>query len=205
VGNSPRNVFINCPFDDAYRPIFRALVFAIYACGFRPRCALELDDGSETRIDKLYRIIEECRFGIHDISRTELDAHNQLPRFNMPLELGVFLGAKRFGDADQRRKRCLVFDRERYRFQMFISDIAGMDVTVHECEPRIAVERTRDWLVSGSRRRGIPAPAGLLRSYDAFTADLAGISEAAGLDPERLTFPDFASLVVAWVRNASVE
>jgi hypothetical protein len=44
-----------------------------------------MDDGSETRIDKLYRIVEASRFGIHDLSRTELDAVNNLPRFNMPL------------------------------------------------------------------------------------------------------------------------
>jgi len=39
------DVFVNCPFDDAFAPIFHALIFAIYACSFRPRSALELDDG----------------------------------------------------------------------------------------------------------------------------------------------------------------
>lgn len=58
---------------------------------------MELDDGGQTRIDKLYGLIGECRYGIHDLSRTELDDVNQLPRFNMPLELGLFLGAKRYG------------------------------------------------------------------------------------------------------------
>ena len=90
--------FINCPFDAAYAPIFDALVFAVFGCGFRARSARELDDGSQTRIDKLYGIIEECRHGIHDLSRTELDPIHNLPRFNMPPELGIDLGAKRFGD-----------------------------------------------------------------------------------------------------------
>jgi hypothetical protein len=58
-------------------------------CGFRPRCALELDDSAEVRIDKILRKIAECRFGVHDLSRTELDAASALPRFNMPLELGL--------------------------------------------------------------------------------------------------------------------
>ncbi|MEO8112942.1 MAG: hypothetical protein ABI655_01080 [Phenylobacterium sp.] len=89
---SANDVFINCPFDRAYDPTFRALVFTIYACGFRPRSARELDDGGQTRIDKLFALIDECRFGIHDLSRTEPDEVNHLPRFNMPLELGVFLG-----------------------------------------------------------------------------------------------------------------
>jgi hypothetical protein len=106
------DVFINCPFDDDFAPGFRALVFAVIACGFRARCAREMDDAAETRIEKLYRIIEESRFSVHDLSRTELDPVNNLPRFNMPLELGIFLGAKRFGDAEQKKKRSLVLDTQ---------------------------------------------------------------------------------------------
>jgi hypothetical protein len=40
------SVFVNCPFDPAYRPLFEAVVFATYDCGFYPRCALEVDDSS---------------------------------------------------------------------------------------------------------------------------------------------------------------
>ena len=60
------------------------------------RCALEGDDGSVVRLDKIFAIMAECRFGIHDLSRTTLDSANRLPRFNMPLELGVFLGGQAF-------------------------------------------------------------------------------------------------------------
>src|SRR5712691_349151 len=75
-----RNVFINCPFDLAYQPIFRALVFTVYAANLRPRCALEIGDSSRVRLDKILQIIEECRLGIHDISRTQLDEKSLLPR-----------------------------------------------------------------------------------------------------------------------------
>ena len=69
------------------------MVFTVLRCGFTPRCALEVIDGGSTRISKIENLIEECPLGIHDISRTELDAANALPRFNMPLELGLFLRA----------------------------------------------------------------------------------------------------------------
>src|SRR5689334_25088671 len=108
------SVFINCPFDRSYKPLFEALVFVIVRCGFRARCALEIDDASQVRIDKIFRIIEECRFGVHDLSRTELDKSSKLPRFNMPLELGLFLAAKRFGERRQRTKVCLILDRDAY-------------------------------------------------------------------------------------------
>ena len=92
------SVFINCPFDRQYQPLFDAVVFCVVACGFEPRCTLELTDAGEVRIENIYRLIGQCNHSIHDISRTEVDDQPyQLPRFNMPLELGIFLGAKRFG------------------------------------------------------------------------------------------------------------
>ena len=95
------HVFINCPFDPGYRAILDGIVFAIYDLGFVARCALEDDDGGEIRLAKIERIIEECKFGIHDLSAVAIDPAINLPRFNMPLELGLFLGCKRFGASPQ--------------------------------------------------------------------------------------------------------
>jgi hypothetical protein len=119
------SVFINCPFDAEYQQLFEALVFAVYECGFIARSARESRDASQVRIDKIFRIISECRYGIHDISRTELDGISRLPRFNMPLELGMFLAAKYYGNKREREKVCLVLDREKHRYQKFCSDIGG--------------------------------------------------------------------------------
>src|SRR2546429_1616040 len=118
------SVFINCPFDKEYQPLFDAIAFCVSACGFVPRCTLELTDAGEVRIENIYRLIAQCNHGIHDISRTEVKRQPyQLPRLNMPLELGIFLGAKRFG-AHSSQKRCLIMDRSPYRYKRFISDIA---------------------------------------------------------------------------------
>jgi hypothetical protein len=83
-------VFINCPFDQKYQKFFDALVFAVIRCGFVARCAREIDDGGGTRIDKIMNLIEECPYGIHDISRTELDPTTRLPRFNIRWNWGFF-------------------------------------------------------------------------------------------------------------------
>jgi hypothetical protein len=198
---STRDVFINCPFDDEFAPGFRALVFGVIACGFRARCARELDDAGETRIDKLYRIIEQCRFGIHDISKTELDIKNGLPRFNMPLELGIFLGAKRYGPKNQKNKRCVILDREQYRFQMFMSDIAGMDIKAHNGDPRLMVKCIRDFLVTSSKRKTVPTAMRILESYDAFLEALPELSRLSDFDPKDMLFPDFERWVIAWVDN----
>jgi hypothetical protein len=113
-------VFLNCPFDDQYKPLFEALVFTIHACGFTARCALE-DGGSEAvRLQRIIKMIQTCQLGIHDLSR--VDTQGQLPRFNMPFELGLFIGAKTFGDVRQHRKKFLVLEGERYQYKRFISD-----------------------------------------------------------------------------------
>ena len=140
------SVFINCPFDEGYRPLFHALIFAVSDCGYIPHCSLEVYDSGRNRIDKIFELVESCRFGLHDISRTELDPGSNLPRFNIPLELGIFLGAQRFGTRVHKRKNCLIFDRERYRYQQFISDIAGQDIAAHHNDLRALIAMVRDWL-----------------------------------------------------------
>lgn len=201
MASSTRDVFINCPFDDDFAPIFRSLVFAVTRCGFRARCAREADDATETRIDKLYRIVEESRYGVHDLSRTELDPVSHLPRFNMPLELGLFLGAKRFGTDEQKQKRCLILDTLPFRYQSFISDIAGIDITPHYGNARNAARCVRDWLVTASRRKTIPSVQALLSSHDNFMSALPQIAVTAGLQTDYLVYADYERLVIAWVKR----
>ena len=98
------DVFINCPFDDEYQPCFEALLFAITISGYRARCALEENDAGDIRFDKLRRLIAQSDYTVHDLSRIQLGT-NKLPRFNMPFELGLMMGAKHFGGAKQRAKR----------------------------------------------------------------------------------------------------
>jgi hypothetical protein len=96
------SVFINCPFDTDYAPLFHAIVFAVIHCGYTVRCALEAEETGATRIDRIYRLIDECRFGIHASRGSSTTRSTHCPRFNMPFELGVFLGARHFGTAPQR-------------------------------------------------------------------------------------------------------
>lgn len=196
------HVFINCPFDAEYRPLFEAMVFAIHHCGFVARSAVEMDDGGDVRIDKVAAMIGQCRLSIHDISRTEPDPVSGLPRFNMPLELGMFLGAKRYGNPRQRRKRCLILDREQYRYQQFCSDIAGHDVRSHGDQPTIAIRIVRDWLRNALADAGtFPGGPRIASRYAAFQAELPLICELLGLDVEELAFNDLTLLISIWLRE----
>lgn len=55
------SIFINCPFDDEYSVLLRALIFTVYRCGFVPRSALEEDDASDIRVEKIVRLIDKCK------------------------------------------------------------------------------------------------------------------------------------------------
>jgi len=194
-----RGVFLNCPFDAAYRPLFEALVFTVYHADLAPRCALEVDDSAESRLEKIFRLIGQCRYGIHDISRATLDVATGLPRFNMPLELGIFLGCKRFGNALQSRKRCLILDREPYRYRTFLSDISGQDIHAHGDDSRTLVSEVRAWLRTATGKPDIPGGEQIWTRYCVFREDLPKIAEKMKMRPEELTFAEYARAVHDWM------
>lgn len=199
------NVFFNCPFDDQYVYLRNAMVFAIFDCGFTPRCSLEEDNGGHVRFDKIQRIIEHSKFGIHDISRTELDEGTECPRFNMPLELGVFIGAKRFGGGQQKQKNILILDKEQYRYQAFISDIAGHDIRSHGNCHNALITHVRNWLNDASGRRTIPGGRKIQRRYEAFLRDLPELSNEVGVEEDELTYNDYATFVSEWLKENAGE
>lgn len=199
------SVFINCPFDDQYKDLFDASVFAVVDCGFTPRCALEMTNSGQIRIDKIVDLIKACQFGLHDISRTEPDAGSGLPRFNMPFELGIFYGAQRFGTGTQKKKNCLIFDREKYRYQKFISDISGQDISSHDGDHTILIGKIRDWLNSSAVTDPLPGGAAIVERYDEFRAELPEICRVASLTPDRLTFPDLVYVIREWLNRKLAE
>jgi hypothetical protein len=119
----------------------------------------------------------------------------------MPLELGMFLGAKRYGRAEQKQKTCLILDVERYRFQTFISDIAGQDIAAHGGEPPRAIRAVRDWLSNAMPKSAqIPGGAVIARRYEVFRADLPGMCERLQLTTEELTFNNYVMQVEEWLK-----
>jgi hypothetical protein len=197
-------VFLNVPFDRSYRKLLDALIYTVSACGLRPRCALEADDGSTVRLDKIYQLVEDCELGIHDLSRTGLDAVNRLPRFNMPLKLGIFLGAKRFGMRKHRSKACLILDRERYRYQKYCSDISGQDIRAHNNNVAEAIRAVRNWLQPNlSRATRLPGPSSIARSYLHFRSELPRMCAYQDLHPREMTFLDYRTMVQGWIDETS--
>lgn len=172
-------VFINCPFDGQYAPILRSIVFAVAAAGYRPRCALEENDSGQIRFDKLTRLVADCPLGVHDLSRIEVSETEGTPRFNMAFELGLFLGAARFGGAAQKRKRCLILARNRRQWSPTISDLAGVDPEFHGDSPQEAMKQVRDFLHATPQGDILPGERDLWRAYQEFQSALAEAAKRA--------------------------
>ncbi len=192
-----RSVFINCPFDDEYRPLFRAAVFVVYYCGYLPRCAVEVDDSGATRFGRIIELIRGSCFGLHDLSRVE--STDGLPRFNMPFELGLFLGCKCAGGPRQRRKVALVLDSVPHRFKQSLSDIAGQDSRSHGGEPKELIQQVRNWLFNQTAQ-DLPGGLHVWHHYTRFQAEVPALLAATRKSVADLdNFLDYSRLVYDWV------
>jgi hypothetical protein len=201
-GGYDRSVFINCPFDSRYAPLFRATVYTVLECGFFPRCSLEVEDSGEERLRKIKRIIRACRYGVHDISRVQLDPHTGFPRLNMSLELGLFLGAQEYGSGNQKHKRSLVLDAEPYRYQKFCSDIAGQDIRAHYNQAARLIGCVRAMLATaldGEAR--IPGEARIRERYARFRTELPDLCHSLGARLTELQFAELRFLVQSWLTD----
>jgi hypothetical protein len=199
--NFHRNVFINCPFDHEYTSFFNAIVFTVHDIGFRPRCALEASNAGQFRLAKIMDIISECKYSIHDLSLTGLDSITGLARFNMPFELGLDLGCRRFGNLHQRGKISLVLDIEAHRYEKFISDIKGQDVTARGITVPEVIGVVRDWLRNELDPRIVIIPSGenISIRYSAFQIELPSICAKLKWNPKTLKFPDFSFAIATWI------
>jgi hypothetical protein len=168
VSWSRLNVFVNAPIDDLYEPLFEALVFTIHACGYRVRSALEESDSGDIRLEKLIKLIRECPRSIHDLSRDET------PRFNMPFELGLALGVKKFGRRPRDRIKILI--RRRHALARTLSDLGGNDPDAHDDAADRVIEIARNFLDRSPRGERLPGPAHLIDVFAKFRERLPGIA-----------------------------
>lgn len=200
------SLFINCPFDPDYVPLLHSLIFVVFECGLQPRLASEQADSGGVRIDKIRELIRSCRYSIHDISRIESLHARDEPRFNMPFELGLDLGCRYYGAPRLRDKRCLILEKERYRYQRVLSDISGNDIRAHGSDPRVLMGEVRNWLRVVTDK---PLPSGesLWASFSLFMTyldDILGQRQYSERDIEALEFVEYVGFIREWKSSAAI-
>lgn len=196
-----RNVFINCPFDEDFYGILRPIIFTIIYAGLTPRISLESLDSGASRIDQITRLIEESKYAIHDLSRMRANAKGEYFRLNMPLELGLDLGARKFGSGKLKHKQCLILEAEPHRYKAAISDLSGSDIYHHENDPAKAVVAVRNWL-RGTCGMNLPGPTLIWDSFNFFMAALYDELSSWGFsddDIKYLPMPELIEYMISWV------
>jgi hypothetical protein len=153
--------------------------------GYQVRCALEEDDAGDVRFDKLCELIADCDRTIHDLSRTAAGVDG-LPRFNMPFELGLMMGAKRYGGGRQRAKRAVIMVAEPFIMPRFLSDLSGNDPRAHHNDSRNVIRIVRDHLHADPAGERLPGAAHMADLLDEFRDDLPDLATAANLTLEEV-------------------
>lgn len=169
-------------------------------CGFTPRCSLEVQDPTLSRMEIIIKLIEYCKYGIHDLSRTELDTKTKLPRFNMPFELGVFYGAKIFGNRVHNMKNCIIVDKLPYRYREFISDLSGTDIAHHNNSFEKAINIIRNWLLNSSRRSGLPSGRSIISRYRNFINDFRAVCRSHNTAINQIPFIELTKEMAIWLK-----
>ena len=196
-----KNVFINCPFDEQYIPLLKSILFTIIYLGFTPRIALERSDSGEARINKIIDLIKASKFSIHDLSRIKSSKKSEYFRLNMSFELGVDIGCRIFKDGQAKDKKCLILEKEKYRYQKALSDLSNSDIKNHNNEPEEVIRQIRDWFVVNELER---ADSGTIiwDSFNKFMADFYLKREEEGFrekDILRMPIPEFISFTNEWI------
>lgn len=197
---SGQKVFINCPFDNQYFPLLKALLFTIIYSGLKPLIS-ETSDSGEIRLHKIKDLMLESQYSIHDLSRIEPLKDGDLPRFNMPFECGIDFGIK-LSNPGQGDKRFLILEKEQYRYQKVISDISGNDIKSHKNEPELLIKAVRDWFKPAIE--DIPFYKSIWLAYCEFESDFENALKSSGYNPKEineLTFCDIIEHMTIWIES----
>jgi hypothetical protein len=118
------SVFLNIPYDTDFESLYLAYVVGLTQLGLAINVALAVPH--QGRLRTIIALIDRSDFSIHDLSRVEV--YRGVPRFNMPVELGLALYRSHITNGQH---RVFICERKQYRAQRSTSDVNGIDPQIH--------------------------------------------------------------------------
>jgi hypothetical protein len=185
------SVFINCPYDENFRALFDAVIFAAVCCGFMPRSALETGTVAEPRVARILRAVGASKYSIHDLSRCKGEGDANMARFNMPLELGIAMAYRHLSRRGTGRHDWLVLVPLGHQYQTFMSDMAGFDPHAHDGSVSGIVTTVMSWLATRPDTITTPNPRQVLSVLPEFDAAMRALRDTWG------PIPPWADIVLA--------
>ncbi|HYT43136.1 MAG TPA: hypothetical protein VEP90_12395 [Methylomirabilota bacterium] len=140
-------VFLNYPFDEEFEPLAQVMHFTVVAAGLIPVCAKDLSTPDRPRLEMLVDVITNCHYSIHDFSRSKGEGSDNFARFNMPIEMGMALFHAL--STQRNRHRCAFFVATQHDYQIFASDLAGLDPKHYDKDDELSlIASVYEWLRS---------------------------------------------------------
>ena len=204
-GDFDKNVFINCPFDDDYKPLLRSILFTILYMGYNPRIGLERFDSGETRFHKICELIHECKYGIHDLSRIQASEEGEYYRLNMPFELGLDIGCRVFKGKEWASKQHLILEKEQFRYQKALSDLANSDIKAHQNKPREIIRQIRHWFVENNNIKAA-SPSTIWYNFNDFMKDFDDKRRQEGFNQDdifNMPVREYTGYIKDWLKNTN--
>jgi len=164
-----QSVFLNIPYDAQFEELYLAYIVGLTQLGLKINAALALPN--QDRLKRIVGLIEKSDVSIHDLSRIE--SSSGIPRFNMPLELGLALFRSH---VTRGRHRVFVFEKKAYRVQRSTSDVNGIDPQIHKGRPKGVMAGLRNIFYQPD---GTTVPE-MLSSYRAVRRKLPELRRNAG-------------------------
>jgi len=202
-----KKVFINCPFDKEYRLLLNSLLFTISYLGFEPTLS-ETKSSSDIRIQQIKNLIRDSDYGIHDLSRCRIQKITDSPRFNMPFELGLDMGCLEYGNRNQKKKKILILEKEKYFYQKVLSDIAGQDIRNHNDDPQIIIEIIRDWFSTLDDNKKYDSPTKIWNAFNNFNSTVIKNLVREGYNKDqimKLPVSNFIRFAKKWIKSRKVK
>jgi hypothetical protein len=198
------SVFINCPFNEQYKTVLRPMLFTLVYVGLVPRLASEKSDSLEQRLEKILRLIKECKYSIHDLSRLKAEKAKQFFRMNMPFELGIDYGCRHIASNHLRTKRSLILEKKRYDIQKALSDLNGVDIKSHDNNPARTVQALQHWLIETVGLTNVDSPSVIWEQFNEFTYDFYERRKAQGYskgDLKMMPVPQYIPFIKQWITS----
>jgi len=169
----PNGVFLNIPYDEEFSSLYVAYIVGLYQLNLVPHLSSEIP-GGDRRLNRIFKLIQSCCYSIHDLSRVEVSvAATAVPRFNMPLELGMTIT---WANLHPNRHTWFVWESEPYRLQKSASDLNGTDSYVHNG----TAEGVLRELSNAFRRDRTPSVPKMLEDYRFVDSNLNAILHKNG-------------------------
>jgi hypothetical protein len=153
------SVFLNIPYDSRFSLLYLSYIAVLIELGLTPKTTLGIPGGT-ARLDRIFGLIQTCRYSIHDLSRVQLDLiPPRTPRFNIPFELGLAIG---WAKLNPQRHTWFIYETQNRRAQKSISDLNGTDCNIHRGTPDGVMRELCNAFI---RQKNRPTVAQMMRTY----------------------------------------